>query len=410
MRPSLNIEPHQFSLDSLTPYQQLIVKGFVVNMDDRFNEVFLAFDPLNKKFSPSSRIIDSFSNYFLFHSFKISSNKTFKTCLHLLNNLIISSSLDFSHVLMVTNTSIKNNATTSIVHIHVCDKAVTKTIHHTVNILTTETKLFAIRCGINQATSILGISKIVVITDLLHAAWRIFDFSLCPHQIHTVSILNELRRFFIKNCNNSIEFWKCPSWCDWSLHKAVDTETKQFHPQPLYPCKLSWDFIKKNECDNILSSWKMTFQALDLKGHHFLDLCNEYNNPFEPTYAKDSSWLKYFGHSNSLCVRATRVIVNHAPIGEYRLRFFPWKDFSCPCGSYPLESRHHILHKCRRFNAYWNLRRDSISHFVLFLEFNSSAFLFRDAISWVSFCCYTIFPFLFLVFTFISSCFVFSLM
>jgi len=125
----------------------------------------------------------------------------------------------------------------------------------------------------------------------------------------------------------------------------------------------------------------MTFQALDLKGHHFLDFCNEYNNPLEPIYAKGSSWLKYFGHSNSLCVRATRVIVNHAPIGKYRLRFFPWKDFSCPCGSYPSESRHHILHECRRFNAYWNLRRDSISHFVLFLEFNSSAFSFRDAIT-----------------------------
>jgi len=139
-------------------------------MDNRFNEVFPAFEPLNKEFFPGSRIIDSFSNHFLFHLFKKSSNKTFKTCLHLLNNLMISSSLDSSHILMVTNTSIKNNAATSITYIHICDKAVTKTIHHTVNVLTTETKLFTIRCGINQATSILGISKIVVITDLLHAA------------------------------------------------------------------------------------------------------------------------------------------------------------------------------------------------------------------------------------------------
>ena len=160
----------------------------------------------------------------------------------------------------------------------------------------------------------------------------------------------------------------------WSLGYNINTETKQFHPQPLYLCKLLWDFDKKSECDNILSGQKMTFQASDLKGHQFLDLCDKDNNPLKPTYAKGRSWLKYFRHSNSLCTRATRVIVNHAPIGKYRLKFLPREDFSCPCGSYPIETRHHILHECRRFNEYWNLRRDLISHFVLFLEFNSSAF------------------------------------
>ena len=199
-------------------------------------------------------------------------------------------------------------------------------------------------------------------------------------QLITVSISNKLR-FFIKNSNNSIEFWECPSHCRWLLHKAVDMKTKCFYPQLLFPCKSSWDFSKKSKCDNILSSWKMTFQALDLKGWHFLDLCNEENNFLKPMYVKGRSWLKFFGHSNSLCARATRAIFNHTPIGEYRLRFFPREDFSCPCGSYPIESRCHILHECKRFNAYWNPRRDSVSHFVLFLEFNSRAFSFETAIT-----------------------------
>ena len=37
--------------------------------------------------------------------------------------------------------------------------------------------------------------------------------------------------------------------------------------------------------------------------------------------------------------RATRAITNHAPIGKYRLKFFPWEDFSCLCGTYPIETR-----------------------------------------------------------------------
>jgi len=46
------------------------------------------------------------------------------------------------------------------------------------------------------------------------------------------------------------------------------------------------------------------------------------------------SWLKYFGHSNSLYARATRTIINYAPIGEYRLRFFLREEFKCLCSLY----------------------------------------------------------------------------
>jgi len=125
----------------------------------------------------------------------------------------------------------------------------------------------------------------------------------------------------------------------------------------------------------------MTFQALDLKRHQFLDLCDEDNYPLEPMYSKGGVWLKYFGHSNFLYTRTTRTIVNHASIGEYRLRFFCQKNISCLCSDYPIETRWHILHECRRFNKYWNPRRDSISHFILFLEFNCRAFSFEGAIT-----------------------------
>ena len=96
----------------------------------------------------------------------------------------------------------------------------------------------------------------------------------------------------------------------------------------------------------------MMFQVLDLKGGNFMDLVNSDNNVLEPTYSKGSTWLQYFGHLNMLYTRATRALTNHAPIGEYRLQFFPNEEFSCPCGLYPIEIRQHILRKCRRFNEY----------------------------------------------------------
>jgi len=104
------------------------------------------------------------------------------------------------------------------------------------------------------------------------------------------------------------------------------------------------------------------------------------NNIIELSYVKEGSWLKMFGHSNSLFAWATRAITNHTPIGKYRLRFFPREEFKCPCGRYSIESRYHILYEYGRFNGYWNLRKDSLSHFIMFLETNPSAFSFCDTI------------------------------
>ena len=156
----------------------------------------------------------------------------------------------------------------------------------------------------------------------------------------------------------------------------------------------------------------MTFQASDLKSRHFLELVNSNNNILEPSYSKGGTQLKYFGHSNTLCTRASRAITNHAPIGEYQLCFFPREEFSCPCGLNPIEMRCHILHKYRRFNEYQNPRRDSIAYFILFLELNPCVFAFPTHITqlalYKSLCqsqLASFFPFAFLYFyPFQSSC------
>ena len=67
----------------------------------------------------------------------------------------------------------------------------------------------------------------------------------------------------------------------------------------------------------------MIFQSSDEKGQHFLELLDDDTKPIELLYAKDKPWLRYFKHSNSLCAKASRAIVNHAPISEYWLIFFP---------------------------------------------------------------------------------------
>jgi len=112
----------------------------------------------------------------------------------------------------------------------------------------------------------------------------------------------------------------------------------------------------------------MTFQVLDNKSHNFLELLDNKNNLLELIYSKDRTWLKYFGHSNLLCAKAIRVIINHVLISEYQLRFFLYDDFKYLYSTYPIETRHYILHESKRYNNYWNLRRDIIGYFTFFLE------------------------------------------
>ena len=155
LRQSLCNNPYHFSLDLLFSCQWEIIKSLIINMDNRFNEVFFAFDPHNKEFSPGSWIIDIFPSWFYFHLFNKCSKNNLISQLYQLDDLMIISSLDSSYTLVVTDTSIKNNVTTSIAHIHVCNKPIIKTLHHTVNIITTEAELFTFRCSINQATSVI---------------------------------------------------------------------------------------------------------------------------------------------------------------------------------------------------------------------------------------------------------------
>ena len=167
--------PHPLSLSLLTRRQCGLIKGHLVNMENWFNEVFPFFDLLNPKFKPGNRIIDCFSNCFSFHLFRKNLDCLFKSHIQQLNNLAIKSSNTSSNTLVVTDASVKNNVTSSIAHIHVHNKLIIKMLHHAVNITSTEAEFFAIRCGINQALHLLDISKIIVVTDFIHVARKIFD-------------------------------------------------------------------------------------------------------------------------------------------------------------------------------------------------------------------------------------------
>ena len=376
--PPQNKSSTHHNIGSLTHRQRSLTKGHIIDSSIKSYGIFPSFSPLDSEFSPGHRIIDRFSNRFAFNLVNKNGEKSKNSRVQELDNMVLCFSSTPCSAIVIMDASIKNNIATSISHIHVANQPLIKTVHHASFVTSTEAELFAIRCGINQACATDNVSKIIIITDSIHVAKKIFDYSSHQYQIHSAAILSELHTFFSSNESNSIEFWECPSKLKWRFHHNVDKDSKSFSVTPLYPSKTSWDFCKKTDCDKSTNLWKMTFQASDGKGHHFLNLLDNELYNIEPSHIKGGPWLQSLGHSNLLCARTTRAITSHAPIGEYRLRFFLCMDFSCPCNNYPIESRRHILYECCRFNRYWNPRRDTLNHFVMFLMANPNAFAFND--------------------------------
>ena len=205
------LHQHPILLNSLTRRQCDLIKGHLVDMDNCFNEVFPSFEFINPELFPSYKIIDTHANCFSFHPFSKWANHSINSQVQELDKIAIELLDAPLTALIILDASIKNNIATSITHTHIRDKLITKTLHHALNITSTEVELVAIKCGINQATSINYISKIVVVMDSIHVAKKIFDLSSHLFQMHVVAILRELCPFFFHYLDNYIKFWDCPS-------------------------------------------------------------------------------------------------------------------------------------------------------------------------------------------------------
>ena len=154
------------------------------------NECFPSFSPLDSEFSPGCRVIDNFSEYISFNICRKGNNK--KSCKQELDEI------SPSVTTIVSDMSIKNNVATSIIYIHTFDKLLMTMIHHGIHVTSTEAELFTIRCGINQSLSVNNISKIVVITDSIHAVKKVFDLSIHPYQTQLAAILLDLCKIVVK--------------------------------------------------------------------------------------------------------------------------------------------------------------------------------------------------------------------
>ena len=187
-------------------------------------------------------------------------------------------------------------------------------------ITASDAELFAIRLGVFKATS-MDIKRIILITDSLDSARRSVDPSVYFGQAHSLAVCSALQSFFCSSSSHRIEFWNCPSNAEWSLHQMVHNDvTNTRVAAGLYPVT-SLDALCSKSVLSCLDTWRAAFNYTLVQWCHFLTLRDKNHNPLQPSYSKGGSWLPHIGQSVTLCARATRAILNHAPIREYRHAF-----------------------------------------------------------------------------------------
>ena len=174
-RFTTNFFHHCLFLENITSKQCFKIKSSVVYANNYLNGNFPVFDSLNSKFSLGSCLVDNFSSCFFFHRANYKNKESKVAHFHKLNDIVLNALFNSNSVIVVSDTSIKNNVAMSIIYIHLHLNPIKKTLYHAIGITSTVAELFAIRCGINQAIQIQEVSHIIIITDSIYVIHWIFD-------------------------------------------------------------------------------------------------------------------------------------------------------------------------------------------------------------------------------------------
>ena len=167
------------------------------------------FDHLHVETTLGCRLLDSFSDCISFYLYNCSSLSNCKTHLQSLDRLCLEVSSSPSTLVVVTDASVipsRHMQAVSAAHIWNLGQQVLSSKTPASRITAPDAELFAIRLGIDKATS-MAIECIILITDSLGSARRAVDPFVHPRQAYSLTVCSVLRLFFFQGHGYKINFW-----------------------------------------------------------------------------------------------------------------------------------------------------------------------------------------------------------
>ena len=222
-----------------------------------------------------------------------------------------------------------------------------------------------------------------VVADNESAITMILDPGLHGQQLVSIRACMNAREWLEKDARRRIVFHWCPSHTGIEWNELMDEDAKRAaeHPVPGGDqCSLA--HARHLLAIQLKADWRVEYQASPgYRGSKFLRL-----GAFEAPTHTNSPAIKEHGESSTAMARFCRVVLNHAPIGSYRRRFFENEPSECP-DCKVLQDRAHILLRCKRYRRWWRCgtefdflqRVSAYKDFNEFIEANPRAFTFEDA-------------------------------
>jgi len=246
------------------------LKSPIKDVNERLNGVRQCFNPLFPLFSPGSSVVDHFPSRFSFYSPLSSSNEDLYHHLQNLDQAFRSSQTVPHNIAIIADGGIKKSQVATVVaHIWSENSIVQRLQANSINITSIEAELMAIRLGLIPAMEEENIHNIIIITNSIAAAKKVFESKTDSLQNMFILVTLAIDSFFRKDGRNKIQFWFCPSKAKWPKHKLIDDQVKASNCAPIFPSKESHLFNKKKECNNILSEWQDSFitNPKSVRGH-----------------------------------------------------------------------------------------------------------------------------------------------
>lgn len=221
-----------------------------------------------------------------------------------------------------------------------------------------------------------------VVADNESALKTLLDLGMHGQQLVSVVACRNARDWLAKDERRRIVFHWCPSHEGVEWNELVDEDAKRAADIPLERDECSLAHAQHLLAVQLKADWRDEYRgSRAYAGHNFLRL-----KAFDPPNHLSSPALQAHGHSKATMARFCRAVLDHAPLGSFRQRFFAHEPTECPeCGV--LQDREHVLFKCTRYRRWWELRGEF--EFLLrvsayrelngFLTTNESAFSFEDA-------------------------------
>jgi len=207
-----NHPPHKTTTSKLTGKQWSNLKSPIKDVNKCLNGVRECFNPLFPLFSLGSRVVDYFPSRFSFHSPPSSSDEDLYHHLQNLNQAFRSFQTTPHNITIIADGSIKKSqVATAVTHIWLEHSIVQRLQANSINVTSIEAELMAIYLGLIPAIEEENVHNIIVITDFIAAAKKVFESKTNSLQNMFIPVTLAIDSFFRKDGRNKIQFWFCPS-------------------------------------------------------------------------------------------------------------------------------------------------------------------------------------------------------